>query len=151
VHRLFAPYRLVSTYHLFAAITRDRIEPELQTFDGSSWTPHDMLHKPGAEDRAPHLVAPHQPRVDFQLWFYGLSFQRGAPPYVVALLDRACHDPAAIQALYPGPLPEAPRAARMAFYQYHFTTPDERRATGAWWKRTWLGATRPLACEGSGR
>jgi hypothetical protein len=147
VHRIFAPYRLVSTYHLFAAITRERVEPEVQTFDGSSWAAHDLFHKPGDVARAPHLVAPHQPRVDFQLWFYGLSFRRGMPAYVEDLLDRLCHDPAAVQALFPAPLPEAPVAARMAFHQYHFTTPDERRATGAWWKRTWVGSTRPVACK----
>ncbi len=139
---------LVSTYHLFGAITRERIEPEIQTFDGTTWTAHDLRHKPGDVSRAPDYVAPHQPRVDFQLWFYGLSFRSGTPAYVSALLDRACHDPEAIQPLFPAPLPEHPAAARIAFFRYHFTTPEERRATGAWWKRESLGARAPLVCRG---
>ena len=137
---------LVSTYHLFGAITRERIEPELQTYDGATWTAHDLRHKPGDVHRAPDYVAPHQPRVDFQLWFYGLSL-RSPPPYVGALVDRACHDPAAIQPLFAEPLPEHPAAVRLAFFRYHFTTPEERRATGAWWKREWVGAKAPLVCR----
>ena len=97
--------------------------------------------------RAPGLVAPHQPRVDFQLWFYGLSYQRGLPPWVGALLERACHDPAAIQGLFPERLPEGPAAVRVAFFRYHFTTAEERRATGAWWTREWVHATAPLDCR----
>src|SRR6185437_6947307 len=112
LHAVLARIPLVSTYHLFGAITRERIEPELQTFDGTTWTAHDLRHKPGDVHRAPDYVAPHQPRVDFQLWFYGLSL-RSPPPYVGALVDRACHDPAAIQPLFAEPLPEHPAAVRL--------------------------------------
>jgi hypothetical protein len=147
VQRLFGPFRLVNTYHLFAAITRERIEPELQTFDGATWAGHDLHHKPGDPGRAPDVVAPHQPRVDFQLWFYGLSFRHGTPAYVAALLDRACHDPRAIQALFPGRLPERAAAVRMGFHRYHLATPDQRRAAGVWWTREWVGATRVVGCN----
>jgi hypothetical protein len=137
----------VNTYHLFAAITRERIEPEVQTFDGAAWRAHDLRHKPGDPTRAPHLVAPHQPRVDFQLWFYGLGYRRGAPQYVTELLDRVCHDPAVVQTLFREELPERPASARMAFFRYHFTTPAERRATGAWWKRELVGTMQPVNCR----
>ncbi len=143
--RVLGPFRVVNTYHLFGAITRERIEPELQTSDGATWTAHDLRHKPGDVSRAPDVVAPHQPRVDFQLWFYGLSY-RGMPPYVKALLDRVCHEPAAVRGLFAEPLPARPAGVRMAFYRYHFTTAEERRATGAWWKRELVSATQPLGC-----
>jgi lipase maturation factor 1 len=142
----YAPFRLVNTYHLFAAITRSRIEPEVQTFDGREWQTHDFVHKPGDVTRAPHLVAPHQPRVDFQAWFYGLSYRRGTPPWVTALLDRVCHDPQAIQGLFRDPLPRAPAEVRVAFFRYDFTSPEERRTTGAWWRRAPAGAMRPVHC-----
>jgi hypothetical protein len=35
---------------------------------------------------------------------------------------------------------------RLAFFRYHFTTPDEHRRSGAWWWREWVDATRPLPC-----
>jgi lipase maturation factor 1 len=146
---LYAPFRVVNTYHLFAAITRERIEPEVQTLEAGEWTPHDLAHKPGDPGRAPPFVAPHQPRVDFLLWFYGLSMRRGIPPYVTALLSRLCTDPGAVAGLFPAPLPERPIATRIGFYRYHFTTPAERRATGAWWRREWVGATKPLWCTGA--
>ena len=37
-------------------------------------------------------------------------------------------------------------AARVAFYQYHFTTPEERRKTGAWWTRYEVGTPRAMRC-----
>jgi hypothetical protein len=144
--RRWAPFRLVNTYHLFAHITRERIEPEIQTLDEDRWVAHDLRHKPGDLLRAPGYVAPHQPRLDFQLWFYGLGFRSGAPEYVVNLVDRVCRDPGAVEELFAAPLPRAPRAARIAYFRYHFTTPDERRASGAWWRREPLGATRPIDC-----
>src|SRR6185503_795819 len=47
-------FRVVNTYHLFASITRERIEPEFQTLaadparsedDEDAWTAHDLVHK----------------------------------------------------------------------------------------------------------
>jgi hypothetical protein len=153
IRALFAPFRLVSTYHLFAAITRDRIEPEIQTAADpgpeATWTAHHLRHKPGDVLGAPHFVAPHQPRVDFQLWFFGLSYRRGMPPYVSRLLERVCQDPDAVAPLFADPLPGAPAAVRLAFFRYRFTTPDERARTGAFWRRDLVEATRPFACLGA--
>ncbi len=139
--------RLVHAYHLFGHITRERIEPELQTFDGQSWTAHHMVYKPGPVERSLPLVAPHQPRVDFRLWFYGLGFRRGQPRYVANLLDRLCHDPAAVQPLFVDPLPAAPRQARVAFWRYHFSDPDQRDNYGVYWTREALGALDPRRCD----
>lgn len=147
IRALYAPFRVVNTYHLFAAITRERIEPEVQTLANGQWTAHDLAYKPGDPRRAPPFVAPHQPRVDFLLWFYGLSMRRGIPPYVGALLERVCADPEGVAGLFPAPLPEQPSAARIGFYRYRFTVPEERAATGAWWRREWIGATAPLFCH----
>jgi hypothetical protein len=153
-------YRLVNTYHLFASITRERIEPEFQTLpagaredDDDAWTAHDLPHKPGAPTRRPDFVAPHQPRLDFQLWFHGLAFRRGAPPYVQMLLERMCEDAASVRPFFSDEprarLPDRPRAVRVVYWQYHFTSPAEKRATGAWWRRERLAATRPVLCAGA--
>ncbi len=141
--------RLINTYHLFQAITRDRIEPEFQTSadGGQTWTTHDLRHKAGDPAHAPDFVAPHQPRVDFQLWFYGLAFQRREPAFVATLVERLCNDPAAVAPLFREPLPEHPDAVRIVYWRYHFTTRAERRATGAWWRRETVGATRAVPCD----
>jgi hypothetical protein len=150
-------FHLVNTYHLFASITRERIEPEFQTFaaagpvdghedDDAAWIAHHFRHKPGDVARAPDFVAPHQPRVDFRLWFYGLAFQRRQPAYVSALIERLCGEPEVVQPLFRDPLPPRPAAARLVFWQYQFARPDERRATGAWWRRTRLATMRAVPC-----
>jgi hypothetical protein len=148
--------RLVNTYHLFASITRERIEPEFQTLadgpveerqtDDAAWTAQHFHHKPGDLDRAPDFVAPHQPRVDFRLWFYGLAFQRRPPDYVHALIERLCEEPQLVQPLFRAPLPAHPAAVRLVFWQYQFTSSAERRATGAWWRRTRLATFRAIPC-----
>ena len=152
-------FRLVNTYHLFASITRERIEPEFQTLaagpeglidgreaDDALWTPQHFRHKPGDVMRRPDFVAPHQPRVDFRLWFYGLAFQRRAPAYVSALIERLCEEPPFVQPLFGAPLPPHPAAVRLVFWQYWFTSPAEKRATGAWWRRTRLATTPAVPC-----
>jgi hypothetical protein len=148
------PFRLVNTYHLFASITRERIEPELQTLagdqgdesDDAAWTAHDLRHKPGAPTRRPDFVAPHQPRLDFQLWFHGLGFRRRQDAYVHVLLERMCEDADAVRPFFVDPLPAHPRAVRVVYWQYHFTTLAEKRATGAWWRRERIAARAPVRC-----
>jgi hypothetical protein len=141
------PFRLVNTYHLFGHITRERIEPTFETFGGTTWTPLAFHYKPGPVERPPPFVAPHQPRVDFLLWFYGLSAERGVPAYVRTLLDRLCHDPSAVTGLFVTPPPPAPHAVRVSFYRYHFTTAEERSHSGAWWSRSEVYEPRTLPCH----
>jgi hypothetical protein len=158
-------FRLVNTYHLFASITRERIEPELQTLaEGADlaradedsadvqarWTAQDLWHKPGAPRRAPDFVAPHQPRVDFQLWFYGLAFRRREPAYVSTLVERMCEDPPAVQPLFRQPLPPRPAAVRLVYWQYQFASAAEHRATGAWWRRARVAMSRAIPCPSVG-
>jgi hypothetical protein len=153
-------FRFVNSYHLFQSITRERIEPEFQTLatgpvqdreaqdsnDAGAWTAQHLSHKPGDLTRAPDFVAPHQPRVDFRLWFYGLSFQRRPPPYVSALIERLCEEPQVVQPLFRAPLPPHPAAVRLVFWQYQFTSRSEAAATGAWWRRTRLATLRAVPC-----
>jgi lipase maturation factor 1 len=149
LRRIYEPWRIINTYHLFGHITTDRIEPELQTSeDGERWKAQPLWHKAGDPRRRPDFVAPHQPRVDFQLWFYGLGYRAAAPAYVDALVERLCRDPAAVQPLFRDRLPPHARAVRLAFWQYQFTTAAERHQSGAWWKRTPLAVTEAIPCAG---
>ncbi len=145
-----APFRLANNYHLFGHITTRRIEPALEVQTTGAFEEQPFRHKPGDPMRRPRVVAPHQPRVAFQLWFFGLDFQRGVPPWVSNLLARACRHPAHVDALFERPLPPGARAVRLAFWHYRFTTPGERAETGAFWTRRLLGATAPLECASEG-
>jgi lipase maturation factor 1 len=137
------PFRLANTYHLFGHITRDRIEIDVQTStDGASWTSQPFRFKPGPPDRAPPFVAPYQPRVDFRLWFYGLASSGRPPGYVINLLRRMCHDPAAVDSLFAKPLPRDTKLVRITRAQYHFSTEK-----GRWWDVTPAGESQAVACD----
>ena len=142
------PFRVANVYHLFGHITRERIEPQVEVLDENGhWSEVDLRYKPGDVMRSPSLIAPHQPRVDFSLWFYGLGFRRGMPEYVHNLLDRVCHDRQAVQPLFDGLLPKTVVAVRVAFYSYRFSTPAQREQSGAIWMREPLGALPERSCS----
>src|SRR2546422_948129 len=97
--------------------------------------------------RRPRFVAPHQPRLDWQMWFAALD-PDGARgwllPFVARLLQGS---PEVVSLLAENPFPEGPpRYVRLAYYRYRFSTPAERARTGAWWDRVFAGyLTRPLS------
>lgn len=145
VDRVMDRFRSINAYHLFASMTLVRREPVIEgTADGSTWRSYELRYEPGDVDRAPLFVAPHQPRLDFQLWFLFLG-RRGAR-YMDTLLDRLLHDPEAVRPLLArDPFPTGPPAAvRIAVYRYRFSDAATRRETGAWWTRELLGYTEPL-------
>jgi hypothetical protein len=146
LERVYAPFRLVNSYHLFASITRERIEPQIETRTaGGGWQEHDFRYKPGDPGRAPPFVAPHQPRVDFLFWFHGLSWQR-TPTYLVTLLDRICNNPAAVRAMFSTPLPDRAQAVRVTYHRYRFASLSERRAARLYWRRSVEGTTGDINC-----
>ena len=112
--------------------------------DGQNWRPYEFKYKPGDPARAPTFVIPHQPRLDWQMWFAALS-SPGRNPWFHNLLIRLLQNKPAVTALFKtNPFPDdAPYAVRALFYEYHFTTPKERRATGHWWKRSLVGEYYP--------
>lgn len=136
------PYRVANVYHLFASVTTERIEPELQLRVDGEWSPARLRYKPGPPDRRPPFVAPHQPRLDFRLWFHGLSFRRGLPGYLQALLRQVCRDPEAAQPFFAAPLPPSPEAVRVTYWDYRYTAPGEE----GWWRRELVDATRDIPC-----
>jgi hypothetical protein len=153
---LYAPLRIANVYHLFGHITRERIEPQFETRDGGNWTEHDLRYKPSDVYRRPPFVAPHQPRVDFRLWFLfgslrgsgegGMGFTR-TPRYVAALLDHLCRAPGTVQPLFADALPRAPDAVRMAFYRYRFASAEAHARDGRWFERERLGTTPERSCR----
>jgi hypothetical protein len=154
---LYAPLRAANVYHLFGHITRERIEPQFQTRNGGNWTEHDLRYKPGNVYRRPPYVAPHQPRVDFRLWFLfgalrgrgigGMGFAPGVPRYIASILEHLCRAPAEVQPLFAQPLPHAPDAVRIAFYRYHFASREAHAQDGAYFERELLGTTPQRSCR----
>jgi hypothetical protein len=146
----FDPLRLVNTYGAFGAITRVRREVVLEGTDDPApgpatvWREYQFKAKPGDPRRRPRQVAPYHLRLDWLLWFAAMS-PPAAHPWLVTLVTRLLeHDKATLALLGPDPFPDRPPAlVRARLYRYRFTTPAERRQTGAWWSRELLGEYLP--------
>ena len=81
-------FRIVNGYGLFRVMTKDRCEIVLEgSADGIDWLPYEFKWKPGDVKRAPGWCAPHQPRLDWQMWFAALGTPR-ENPWFVALIFR---------------------------------------------------------------
>jgi predicted DCC family thiol-disulfide oxidoreductase YuxK len=135
--RWTSPFRTVNRYGLFAVMTTSRPEIIVEgSDDGSTWRPYPFRWKPGEVTRRPRFVAPHQPRLDWQMWFAALgSWQENPwfPSFVAALLRGS---PEVLRLLAANPFPHRPpRYVRARLYDYRFTKAADRRATGAWWAR----------------
>jgi hypothetical protein len=140
-----APFQLVNSYGLFAAMTTSRIEIVVEgSDDGQTWQAYEFKYKPG--DLARHLpwVAPYQPRLDWQMWFAALSDyeqNRWFSNFMARLLQGA---PEVTKLLGKNPFPnKPPRYVRALAYDYHFTDFATRRATGDWWRRESKGLYFP--------
>ena len=133
-----APYNVVNTYGLFQVMTTRRPEIVLEgSRDGKTWHPYEFRYKPGDPERRPPVVAPHQPRLDWQMWFAALGHYRQSPWFVDLCRRLLEGSPPVTGLLARNPFPESPpRYLRAQLYDYRFTTPDEKRRTGDWWKRT---------------
>jgi hypothetical protein len=143
--------RSINAYHLFAQMTLVRREAVIEgSDDGVDWRAYELHYEPGDVDRAPPFVAPHQPRVDFQMWFLLLG-GRGLAPWFQVLLERIQHDPSVVAPLFArNPFPDAPpRLLRVAVYRYRFTDGATRARSGAWWARELLGASGPIVTDAS--
>ncbi len=143
---MLEPFRIANQYGLFAVMTRGRYEIEFQgSRDGQVWVPYPFLFKPQALDRAPGIYAPYQPRFDWNLWFASLgSWQQN--PLVPRTEERLLTNDPDVLALFAGnPFPDSPpRQVRAVLWQYWFTSMEQKRRTGDWWRRRLLGVYAPV-------
>jgi lipase maturation factor 1 len=135
--RVVEPFRIVNTYGLFAVMTTERIEIVVEgSSDGDTWRAYEFRYKPGDLKRAPPIVAPHQPRLDWQMWFAALGNYRQNRWFVNLMIRLLQGEPSVLRLLESNPFPGAPpKYIRARAYLYHFTDFAERRRDGAWWRR----------------
>lgn len=145
IARFVEPLRSFNHYGLFAVMTHPRPELIIEgSADGREWRAYEFPAKPGDLKQRPQFVAPHQPRLDWQLWFAAL----GSPdqnPWMRSLCEHLLRGtPQVLALLAKNPFAEQPpRYVRAVRYEYHFTDAATRARTGQWWQRTFMDVYIP--------
>jgi predicted DCC family thiol-disulfide oxidoreductase YuxK len=138
-------FGITNFYGFFGVMNTVRREIIVEgSLDGEHWRAYEFRYKPGDVHRCLRWSIPYHPRLDWTMWFaasesplrnpwFGDLLYRllqGAPPVLALLADNP----------FPG---EQPKWVRATLYQYRFTTPAERAATGDCWVRERLGPYVP--------
>jgi Lipase maturation factor len=142
----FDRLRLVNTYGAFGGITKVRHEVVIEATDDPEITPDTVWHeyefkgKPGDPRRRPPQIAPYHLRLDWMMWFASLS-SRYSDAWLQPLAEKLlAADRATLKLLRHDPFGgRQPTFLRARLFRYRFSTPRERRETGAWWVREPLG------------
>ncbi|MBT5632503.1 MAG: DUF393 domain-containing protein [Nitrospina sp.] len=140
------PLHLFNSYGLFAVMTTSR--PEiiiLGSEDRKNWFPYEFKWKPGPITKKPEFVAPHQPRLDWQMWFAALStYERN--PWLIRFMIRVLQgSPPVIALLENNPFPDGPPKYLQALvYDYRFSDSETRSRNGSWWTRKLLRPYTPI-------
>jgi hypothetical protein len=145
VARYTSPFQIVNSYGLFRVMTTSRLEIVVEgSDDGEQWRAYEFRYKPGDVTRAPRWVQPHQPRLDWQMWFAALGDYRSSPWFLTFAERLLEGSPDVLALLEKNPFPNhPPHYIRAVTYDYKFSTRQERRQTGAWWHREPRGQYLP--------
>ncbi len=146
----FEPLHLVNTYGAFGSITRPRYEVIIEgtddavVTDDAHWREYEFIGKPGDVNHTPPQIAPYHLRLDWLMWFAAFASPQ-EHPWFISLLGRLLeNDRPTLGLIRYNPFPnKPPKYVRALLYEYHFTTPEERRRTGAIWTRNLTGIYFP--------
>jgi len=140
------PFRTVNRYGLFAVMTTSRPEIIIEGSDDQiEWKAYEFKYKPGDLKRKPSFVEPHQPRLDWQMWFAALgNYQQN--PWFISFCQRLLEgSPDVVSLLAKNPFPsKPPHYLRAMVYQYHFTDLKTKSQQGLWWNRDIQGSYLPV-------
>jgi lipase maturation factor 1 len=147
------PFRSINSYGLFAVMTTKRPEIIVEgSGDGRIWRTYEFKWKPGNPERPPRFVAPHQPRLDWQMWFAALGSCARNPWFVRFQKHLLEGTPDVMRLLNTNPFPAAlPRYIRSTVYDYRFSNWGEHQRAHVFWDRAFVGAYCPILSLQNGR
>jgi predicted DCC family thiol-disulfide oxidoreductase YuxK len=136
---------VVNGYGPFAVMSTERREIILEgSHDGQTWEAYEFEYKPGNPARPLAWNIPHQPRLDWQMWFAAVGDDR-TRLWFPKLMDRlkAGSRPVIELLQYDPFFGHPPRYLRASLYRYTFAPPQVLATTGRVWEREWLGEFHP--------
>ena len=144
----FTSIPIVNTYGAFGSIGKERYELILEgTTDEvitskTLWKEYEFKAKPGNIYRHLPIIAPYQPRIDWQIWFAAMESPQQNPWLIHLIWKLLDNDKDALGLLANNPYSNnPPKYIRVQFYKYQFNKPGEK--SGAVWSRTYIGEWLP--------
>jgi len=148
MNRSFDPFRIVNTYGAFGSVGKVRREIVLQgTLDSiltpnTVWIDYDFKYKPGDPGRRPPIIAPYQPRLDWQIWFAAMQ-QPSQNPWLIHLIYKLLqNDPGVLRLIGNNPFQRTPPLnIRAQLFNYRFSRWGDGNPD--WWERGLVGEYLP--------
>ena len=142
----FNNVHLVNTYGAFGSVGKERYELILEGTNDevinekTEWKEYEFKYKPGNPYRKLPIIAPYQPRIDWQIWFAAFSAPE-REPWLIHFIWKLLHnDKDTLSLIANNPFPDnLPKYIKIEFYKYEFAKPG----TGKVWNRTYVGQWLP--------
>uniref|UniRef100_A0A8C7SB84 Lipase maturation factor n=1 Tax=Oncorhynchus mykiss TaxID=8022 RepID=A0A8C7SB84_ONCMY len=150
-------YQLVNSYGLFRRMTGVGGRPEVViegSMDKVTWTEIEFMYKPGNLSAPPSVITPHQPRLDWQMWFAALGTHTHSP-WFTSLIYRLLQGKTDVIELIQSDVSQypfhqqPPTYLRAHRYKYWFTkTLADGSYPQRWWRRVYIEEFYPTVYLG---
>lgn len=142
----------MNTYGAFGSVGRKRYELVVKgTADNvitqqTQWKEYEFPAKPTDVNRRLPIIAPYQPRIDWQIWFAAMQTPE-ENPWLMHLIWKLLHnDKGTLSLISQNPFPDKPpKHIKVDMYLYKFARPGSKEV----WKREYLGVWLPVLSKNS--
>jgi hypothetical protein len=151
-HRDLRRFEITSSYGLFRSMTGVGGRPEViiegSDFADKGWKEYNFLYKPGNITEKLPVVAPHQPRLDWQMWFAALGTYQHNPWFLNLVYRLFTQQKEVLELMGENPFPEKPpKYIRAVLYHYYYTRWDKKHEWYShtdWWVRKQVREYMPV-------
>ena len=145
----FNQFHLMNAYGAFGTVGRKRFELVVKGAysreDSAEWKEYEFIAKPGNPERKLPVIAPYQPRIDWQIWFAAMQTPSDNP-WILNFIWKLLHnDKGTLSLISRNPFPDKPpKYVKVDMYEYRFARPGSKKV----WERKPLGEwLKPLSAD----
>lgn len=138
IFRAIAPFYLANRYGIFAVMTTTRYEIVIEGSDNNlDWKEYLFRYKSSEITRRPRRISPFQPRLDWQVWFLPFTEFHSEQWFQSFIYHLLLGTPEVLKLLRYNPFSnKPPKYIRVLLYVYEFSSFEEKKSRGWWWRRT---------------